>query len=47
MINKEQPDSFQNIRFFNRLLIAKLHTAGVLEGPRKKTEVREIDIRLS
>lgn len=47
MINKVQPDSFQNIRFFNRLLIAKLPTAGVLEGLRKKTEVRGMEKRLS
>ena len=33
--------------FFNRLSIAEIPNAIVLEGPRKKTEVREMEKRIS
>lgn len=42
MINKMETDIF-----FNRLSIAELPNAIVLEGPRKKTEVREMEKRIS
>lgn len=38
MINKMETDIF-----FNRLSIAQHSNAIVLEGPRKKTEVREME----
>ena len=42
MINKIKTDIF-----FNRLSIAELPNAIVLEGARKKTEVREMEKRIS